>query len=99
VRSSSRNTRTARQLRVRKEARLAFERELRRRRLRDNAFAGLAGTLTLALAIALQVFWFSSNPTVEDLDKLREGARVEQSAPADPSPSQSPEESAAAPGP
>lgn len=93
--AAKKNNRTARQLRVRKEARLAFETELRRRRVRDNAFAGTAGLLALALAAALQVFWFSSNPTADDLERLREGVQVEQSAPADPPPEQSP----VAPGP
>jgi len=78
------------------EAKQAFARELRRRRLRDNAFAGAAGLLVLALAVALQVFWFSSNPTAEDLEQLREQVRVEQSAPA-PDPSQ--EQTPPAPGP
>jgi len=76
------------------EARAAFERELRRRRLRDNAFAGAAGILVLALAVALQVFWFSSNPTADDLERLRDQAQIEQSAPAP-----SPEQTAPAPGP
>ena len=97
MRAANRNTRTARQLRVRKEAKLAFEKELRQRRFRDNAFAGAAGILVLALAVALEVFWFSSNPTADDLELLREGAQIEQSAPADPSPS--PDDGATAPGP
>ena len=96
MRAANQNNRTARQLRVRMEAREAFERELRRRRLRDNAFAGAAGMLVLALAVALQVFWFSSNPTADDLEQLRDQARIEQSAPA---PSPSPEQASPSPGP
>ena len=94
MRAANQNNRTARQLRVRMEARAAFERELRRRRLRDNAFAGTAGLLVLALAVALQVFWFSSNPTADDLERLRDQSQIEQSAPAP-----SPEQTAPAPGP
>ncbi|MGW9404859.1 hypothetical protein ACWGQ2_12950 [Arthrobacter sp. NPDC055585] len=94
MRAANQNNRTARQLRVRMEAREAFERELRRRRLRDNAFAGAAGMLVLALTVALQVFWFSSNPTADDLEQLRDQARIEQSAPAP-----SPEQASPSPGP
>ena len=87
MRAANQNNRTARQLRVRMEARAAFERELRRRRLRDNAFAGAAGILVLALAVALQVFWFSSNPTADDLAALKLEAQAGQSASAIPDPS------------
>ncbi|MER1996236.1 MAG: hypothetical protein ABTA24_07035 [Arthrobacter sp.] len=97
MRAANQNNRITRQLRTRIEAKQAFNTELRRRRFRDNAFAGAAGILVLALAAALQVFWFSSNPTADDLELLRENAQVEQSAPANPDPS--PEQGATAPGP
>ena len=58
------------------EARQALAAGQARRRLRDNVYVGAAGALVLALAVALQVFWFSSNPTAEDLRLLQEQAQV-----------------------
>jgi len=87
VRTGSQSNRAARQRLARKEAKEAFTRALHKRRLRDNAFAGAAGALVLALAVALQVFWFSSNPTADDLAALKLEAQAGQSASAIPDPS------------
>ena len=57
---------------ARMEARRAFEASRAKRRKRDNLFAGSAAAVVLALAVALQVSWFSSNPTAEELALLKE---------------------------
>ena len=73
---SNRTDREARRRAARMEARQALARNQGRRRLKDNVYAGIAGALVLALAVALQVFWFSSNPTAEDLALLESQAKA-----------------------
>ena len=73
---TNRTDRETRRRVARMEARQVFTREQGRRRLKDNVYAGIAGVLVLVLAIALQVFWFSSNPTAEDLALLESQAKV-----------------------
>nr|WP_231713222.1 peptidylprolyl isomerase [Arthrobacter sp. zg-Y769] len=58
------------------EARKAFAAARAKRRKRDNLFAASAAAVVLALAAALQVSWFSSDPTAEELDLLRDQASV-----------------------
>ncbi|KPN18480.1 hypothetical protein [Arthrobacter sp. Edens01] len=76
MKPSNRASRAARQRQARMAARQELAAEQKRRTLRDNVYAGAAGALVLALATALQVFWFSSNPTADDLELLREQSRV-----------------------
>nr|WP_231700638.1 peptidylprolyl isomerase [Arthrobacter sp. zg-Y750] len=66
------------------EARRAFAAARARRRKRDNLFAGAAALVVLALAVALQIAWFSSNPTADELALLKEQAGVGLEVP-DPS--------------
>lgn len=73
---TSRTERETRRRVTRMEARHALAQEQGRRRLKDNVYAGIAGVLVLVLAIALQVFWFSSNPTAEDLELLENQAKA-----------------------
>ncbi|WP_312181367.1 peptidylprolyl isomerase [Arthrobacter sp.] len=73
---SNRTDREARRRAARMEARQALARNQGRRRLKDNVYAGIAGALVLALAVALQVFWFSSSPTAEDLALLESQAKA-----------------------
>ncbi|MCC3297814.1 peptidylprolyl isomerase [Arthrobacter caoxuetaonis] len=90
------NNRTDRETRrrvARMEARRALAAHQGRRRKMDNVYALTAGALVLALAIALQVFWFSSNPTAEDLELLQ---REAEAAPATSAPSAIPDPSLAA---
>ena len=58
-----------------------------KRRRRDNLFAGTAGVLSLALAVALQVAWFSSNPTPEQT-RLIEQQAAAAASPTGPAPDQ-----------
>ncbi|MCC3279138.1 peptidylprolyl isomerase [Arthrobacter sp. zg-Y40] len=69
---------------ARMEARRAFAAARARRRKRDNLFAGAAALVVLALAVALQIAWFSSNPTADELALLKEQAGVGLEVP-DPS--------------
>ena len=55
-----------------------------KRRSRDNLFAGAAAGLVLALALALQVAWFSSNPTPEETRLIERQAAASDSPTADP---------------
>ena len=90
MKATNRPDRETRRRVARMEARQALAREQRRRRLRDNIYAGTAGALVLALAVSLQIFWFSSNPTAEDMSLLEDQAKVgsgEPAAPAIPDPS------------
>nr|WP_231712662.1 peptidylprolyl isomerase [Arthrobacter sp. zg-Y820] len=72
------------------QARRNLQQSHGRRRTRDNLFAGAAGALVLALAVALQVAWFSSNPTPEETRLIEQQAAA---ATAEPTPE--PTESAA----
>lgn len=62
----------------RRIARMQAKRDLvqsqAKRRKRDNLFAGTAGAVALALALALQVAWFSSNPTPEETRLIEQQA-------------------------
>ena len=61
---------------ARMEARRVFAAARARRRKRDNLFAAAAALVVLALAVALQISWFSSNPTAEELALMKEQAAV-----------------------
>ncbi|WP_404799708.1 peptidylprolyl isomerase [Arthrobacter gallicola] len=77
---TNRTDRETRRRVARMEARQALVREQGRRRAKDNLYAGIAGALVLALAVALQVFWFSSNPTAEELALLESQAKATPAA-------------------
>nr|WP_245192460.1 peptidylprolyl isomerase [Arthrobacter pigmenti] len=70
-------------------AQIEAKRELKRaqivRRRRDSLFAGVAAAVVLALAISLQLFWFSSNPTAAQMDVLEDAPGVRQTDPVEPS--------------
>lgn len=66
---------------ARMEARRAFARGRARRRKRDNLFAAAAAAVVLALAVALQVSWFSSNPTADELALLKDQAAAADARP------------------
>lgn len=74
--AANRTSREDRRRLARMEARKAFAAARTKRRRRDNLFAASAAVVTLALTVALQVAWFSSDPTAEDLELLREQADV-----------------------
>lgn len=52
------------------QARRALLAEQAGRRKRDNLFAAAAAVVVLALAVSLQILWFSSDPTAEDLARI-----------------------------
>lgn len=66
------------------EARRELKRTQEKRRRKDSTVAAVAAIAVLALAIALQMFWFSSNPTAAQLDALEETPGVTESATAQP---------------
>ncbi|WP_327019687.1 peptidylprolyl isomerase [Arthrobacter sp. Soil782] len=66
------------------EARRELERAQEKRRRKDSTTAGIAAAAVLAIAFALQVFWFSSNPTAAQMDLLDEAPGVVETAPAEP---------------
>ena len=74
----------------RRIARMQAKRDLAqrqaKRRKRDNLFAGTAGVLALALALALQVAWFSSNPTPEETRLIEQQAAAGETNGAAPGP-------------
>ncbi|WP_246165380.1 peptidylprolyl isomerase [Arthrobacter yangruifuii] len=74
--SAHRTSREDRRRVARMEARRAFAAARAQRRKRDNLFAAAAAVVLLALAVALQVSWFSSDPTAEELALLKEDAAV-----------------------
>lgn len=51
-----------------------------RRRRRDNLYAGLAGLIALALAVALQISWFSNDPTPNEMALIRDQQRQDAAA-------------------
>ncbi|MET4059133.1 peptidyl-prolyl cis-trans isomerase B (cyclophilin B) [Arthrobacter sp. UYP6] len=63
--AAPRQDRETRRRIARMQAKRALQQSQDKRRKRDNLFAGAAGVLGLALALALQAAWFSSNPTPE----------------------------------
>lgn len=68
---------------ARMEAKRALRLRQEKRRKRDNLLAGAAAAVVLALAVALQILWFDSNPTPAEMKLIEEQA---QAAPAaDPS--------------
>ncbi|MDM7989422.1 peptidylprolyl isomerase [Arthrobacter sp. zg-Y877] len=73
---TSRTSREDKRRVARMEARRAFAAARTARRKRDNVFAASAAAAVLALAVALQVSWFGSNPSAEELALLREQAAV-----------------------
>ncbi|WRH26446.1 peptidylprolyl isomerase [Arthrobacter sp. JZ12] len=66
------------------EAKRALGRSQQQRRRRDNRLAALAAAVVLVLAVALQVFWFSSNPTPAEMAALEEAAGDAEAASAEP---------------
>lgn len=70
------------------------KRELRRvqdqRRRKDSTIAGIAAAVALAIAVALQLFWFSSDPTAAQMDDLSDAPGVVDTSPADPTPNAGP---------
>lgn len=66
------------------EARRELERGQGKRRRKDSTTAGIAAAAVLAVALALQVFWFSSNPTAAQMDVLEEAPGVAETARATP---------------
>ncbi|GAB3540450.1 peptidylprolyl isomerase PpiB [Arthrobacter tecti] len=70
-------------------AQIEAKRELNRaqvqRRRRDSLFAGVAAAVVLALAVSLQLFWFSSNPTAAQMDVLEDAPGVSPTDPVEPS--------------
>lgn len=66
------------------EARRELKRAQEKRRRKDSTVAGIAALAVLALAVALQVFWFSSNPTAAQMDVLEEAPGVAESPAAEP---------------
>lgn len=77
---ATRHDRETRRRIARMQARRDLQQNLRKRRIRDNVFAGAAGVLVLTLAVALQIAWFASNPTPE------ETRLIEQQSAADAAP-------------
>ena len=72
--AANRTNREDRRRVARIQARRAFDVSRSRRRKRDNLFAGAAAAVVLALAVSLQISWFSSNPTAEELALVKEQA-------------------------
>lgn len=66
------------------EARRELKRAQEKRRRKDSTVAGIAALAVLALAVALQLFWFSSNPTAAQMDVLEEAPGVAESPAAEP---------------
>lgn len=66
------------------EARRELKQAQERRRRKDSIVAGTVAAAVLALAVALQVFWFSSNPTAAQMDVLEETPGVAETATAAP---------------
>lgn len=58
------------------EAKRELKRAQDQRRRKDNLVAGLAAAAVLVLAVALQIFWFSSNPTAAEMEALEDAAGV-----------------------
>ncbi|WP_253905666.1 peptidylprolyl isomerase [Arthrobacter sp. H5] len=54
------------------------------RRKRDSLIAGLAAVVVLAVAISLQIFWFSSDPSAAEVDALDDAPGVQETPPASP---------------
>ncbi|UWX95894.1 peptidylprolyl isomerase [Arthrobacter zhaoxinii] len=84
--AANRTSREDRRRVARMEARRAFAAARAKRRKRDNLFAAAAAVVILALAVALQVSWFSSDPTADELAQLREESAAAD-LPAVPDPS------------
>ena len=66
------------------EARRELKRAQELRRRKDSTVASIAAAVVLALAVALQIFWFSSNPTAAQMDVLEETPGVAETATAEP---------------
>ncbi len=66
------------------EARRKLQQAQGQRRRRDNLFAGVAAVVVLALGLALQLFWFDSNPTAAEMDLLDDAPGVQQTSSAEP---------------
>lgn len=66
------------------EAKRELKKAQVQRRRRDSLIAGIAAAVILVLAVALQLFWFSSNPTAAEMDALEETPGVAESAAAEP---------------
>lgn len=81
--AATRQDRETRRRIARMQARRDLQQSQAKRRIRDNLFAGAAAALVLALAVALQVAWFSSNPTPEETRLIEQQAAA---ADADPPP-------------
>ena len=93
--TASRQDRETRRRISRMQARRALLQSQADRRKRDNIFAAAAAALVLALAVALQVAWFSSNPTPAETELIERQAgtpeeTADPTAPAtDPAPTES----------
>ncbi|WP_237687343.1 peptidylprolyl isomerase [Arthrobacter jiangjiafuii] len=87
--TASRQDRETRRRIARMQARRALLQSQAKRRKRDNIFAATAAALVLALAVALQVAWFSSNPTPAENELIERQAGTPE-ATADPTESASP---------
>lgn len=68
------------------EAKRELKRAQESRRRKDSTIAGGAAAAVLALAVVLQVFWFSSNPTAAEMAALEDAPGVAESAEAEPAP-------------
>jgi peptidyl-prolyl cis-trans isomerase B (cyclophilin B) len=62
------------------EARRELKRGQGKRRRRDNMVAGVAAAATLALAVVLQLLWFSTDPTGAQVEALEEAPGVVETA-------------------
>lgn len=60
------------------EAKRELEQAQILRRRRDSVFAGVAAAVVLALAISLQLFWFSTNPTAAQMDIIDDAPGVQE---------------------
>lgn len=61
------------------EAKRELKRRQEKRRRKDSSVAAAAAAAVLAVAVTLQVFWFSSNPTAAEMDALAETPGVADS--------------------
>ena len=62
------------------EARRELKRDQGKRRRKDNMVAGVAAAATLALAVVLQLLWFSTDPTGAQVEALEEAPGVVETA-------------------
>jgi peptidyl-prolyl cis-trans isomerase B (cyclophilin B) len=65
------------------EARRELKRAQEKRRRKDSTVAGIAALAVLVLAVALQAFWFNSNPTAAQMDVLDQTPGAAETAPAE----------------